>query len=55
MIIIVCVLTVRRFPNALPHPVIFEVKNTKFDKVSHCGVLEFSAPRKAAFMPQWVR
>eukprot|EP00456_Euglypha_rotunda_P062825 TRINITY_DN5302_c0_g1_i1.p1 TRINITY_DN5302_c0_g1~~TRINITY_DN5302_c0_g1_i1.p1 ORF type:complete len:573 (-),score=52.98 TRINITY_DN5302_c0_g1_i1:11-1729(-) len=44
-----------KFRGPLPSPIIFEVKNSKKStKTSHCGVLEFSAPRKAAFLPTWM-
>jgi len=38
----------------LPHPLIFEIRNVKFGRVSHCGVLEFSAPKHGAFLPKWM-
>lgn len=38
----------------MPSPLIFECTNKKFDKSTHVGVLEFAAPKRAAFMPKWV-
>lgn len=43
-----------RYSESLPSPVIFEVRNTAMDKISHCGVLEFTAPEPAAFFPRWM-
>eukprot|EP00808_Paulinella_micropora_P005333 g28077.t1 len=40
---------------SLPHPMVWELRNTSVGKISHCGVLEFSAPDKDhAFLPKWM-
>jgi hypothetical protein len=39
----------------MPYPVIFQVSNIEFEKVAHCGVLEFTSPEEAAYLPNWVR
>lgn len=39
----------------LPAPTLFEIKAVDTKKILHCGVLEFSASEKAAFIPEWVR
>jgi hypothetical protein len=39
----------------LPTPVLFEIKNVFTKVILHCGVLEFSAAERAAFLPFWVR
>lgn len=39
---------------ALPSPLIFEIRNPAIGKSSHCGVLEFTAPREEAFLPVWM-
>eukprot|EP00457_Paulinella_chromatophora_P002483 gb/GEZN01002488.1/.p1 GENE.gb/GEZN01002488.1/~~gb/GEZN01002488.1/.p1 ORF type:complete len:708 (-),score=123.57 gb/GEZN01002488.1/:292-2415(-) len=40
---------------SLPHPMIWELRNVSVGKVSHCGVLEFSATEKDhAFLPKWM-
>ncbi len=38
----------------MPSPLIFEVMNKKFGKTSHVGVLEFAAPKRAAYLPKWM-
>lgn len=38
----------------IPSPIIFEVRNPAIGKSTHCGVLEFTAPREEAFFPQWI-
>lgn len=47
--------TAVRFQHNMPHPMLFEVKNPKTNRISHCGVLEFTAPDRSAYMPLWVR
>jgi len=38
----------------LPQPLLFEIQNVKDRRISHCGVLEFSAEQSTAFLPQWM-
>eukprot|EP01083_Nonionella_stella_P133450 405700_1 len=38
----------------LPEPLLFEIKNVKYGATSHCGVLEFSADKDHAILPQWM-
>jgi hypothetical protein len=38
----------------LPHPTIFQIENFKSYRMSHCGVLEYSAHDRAAYLPKWV-
>eukprot|EP01083_Nonionella_stella_P130681 396665_1 len=40
--------------HALPEPLLFEIKNVKYGATSHCGVLEFSADKHHAILPQWM-
>eukprot|EP00474_Spongospora_subterranea_P009899 CRZ10357.1 hypothetical protein [Spongospora subterranea] len=40
--------------NPMPSPVIFKISNVVFGRVSHCGVLEFTAQDDAAFLPNWM-
>ncbi|KAA8530655.1 hypothetical protein F0562_005411 [Nyssa sinensis] len=36
-------------------PILFEIRNTNTGRVSHCGVLEFTAdPEDVVFMPEWM-
>ena len=39
-----------------PHPLIFtvSVNDSKNKRISHCGVLEFSAPERKAYFPRWM-
>ncbi|OQR98833.1 ubiquitin fusion degradation protein [Thraustotheca clavata] len=38
----------------IEYPMLFKVKNEAVNRVSHCGVLEFSAPEGSCFMPYWM-
>ncbi|MES1919741.1 hypothetical protein MHBO_001519 [Bonamia ostreae] len=38
----------------LPNPVIFRIVNKAKNKISHCGVLQFSALENSAYLPQWM-
>ena len=36
------------------YPMLFEIKNDFIGKVTHCGVLEFSAEEGWCYMPFWM-
>ncbi|KAF0689441.1 Aste57867_19113 [Aphanomyces stellatus] len=38
----------------IDYPMLFKIKNEGVDRVSHCGVLEFSAPEGSCYMPYWM-
>jgi hypothetical protein len=38
----------------MPYPMLFEIQNIKDRRISHVGVMEFSAEQSAAFLPLWV-
>ncbi|GAB5359040.1 hypothetical protein AAMO2058_000510400 [Amorphochlora amoebiformis] len=39
----------------LPSPMVFEIRNKRARRISHCGVLEFTAPDKSvAILPSWM-
>ena len=44
----------QRYTLSLPHPLIFEINNNASHRTSHCGVLEFSSPGVAAYLPHWM-
>ena len=44
----------QRYTLSLPHPLIFEINNNATHRTSHCGVLEFSSPEVAAYLPHWM-
>ena len=47
---------VQRFgERPMPQPMTFEIQNVQSRRISHCGVLEFSADQVTAFLPKWVR
>jgi hypothetical protein len=49
------VCSVRRAGNTeLPAVLCFEIKNKSNGLTAHCGVLQFTATRFAAFLPQWM-
>jgi len=35
-------------------PIIFELTNTTSNKVSHCGVMDFTADEGCAYLPRWM-
>eukprot|EP00466_Bigelowiella_natans_P017739 jgi/Bigna1/79330/fgenesh1_pg.61_\ len=39
-----------RFRHSMPSPLLFRVSNDKYGKVSHCGLVEFTAPRMCAIL-----
>ncbi|MCL7028906.1 hypothetical protein MKW94_008571 [Papaver nudicaule] len=38
----------------IDYPMLFEVRNAATERVSHCGVLEFSAEEGKIYMPYWM-
>ena len=44
----------QRYTLSLPNPLIFEINNNATHRTSHCGVLEFSSPEVAAYLPHWM-
>lgn len=38
----------------IEYPMVFEIRNPYSDRVSHCGVLEFSAEEGYVFLPDWM-
>ncbi|MCL7025773.1 hypothetical protein MKW94_001412 [Papaver nudicaule] len=38
----------------IDYPMLFEVRNAATERVSHCGVLEFSAEEGMIYMPYWM-
>jgi len=48
----------RRRHNRLPHPVVFEIEDSRVQKTEapmmHCGVLQFTAPQGQAYLPTWM-
>jgi len=38
----------------MPQPLIFQIRNDVVGRISHCGVLEFTAQDEAAFLPNWM-
>lgn len=38
----------------IEYPMVFEIRNPCSDRVSHCGVLEFSAEEGYVFLPDWM-
>ncbi|CAE6151034.1 unnamed protein product [Arabidopsis arenosa] len=38
----------------IDYPMLFELRNTSTDSVSHCGVLEFIAEEGVIYMPYWM-
>ncbi|KDO26286.1 hypothetical protein SPRG_08361 [Saprolegnia parasitica CBS 223.65] len=38
----------------IEYPMLFKIKNEAVNRVSHCGVLEFSAPEGSCYMPYWM-
>lgn len=44
----------KAYSTQLPHPIIFEIRNQKVGRTSHCGVLEFSAEERSAYLPAWM-
>lgn len=48
-------ITAQTIGTTLPHPIIFQIRNQKRGRVSHCGVLEFSGEEDdSAFLPKWM-
>lgn len=39
---------------SMPHPLVFELTNNAISRVTHAGVLEFTAPNSAAYLPSWM-
>jgi len=48
----------QRRHNRLPHPVVFEIEDSRVQKTEtpmiHCGVLQFTAPQGKAYLPTWM-
>ncbi|CAK4602319.1 unnamed protein product [Aphanomyces euteiches] len=38
----------------IDYPMLFKIKNEAVERISHCGVLEFSAPEGSCYMPYWM-
>lgn len=38
----------------IPWPLMFEIKNKKNDRITHCGVMEFIADEGCAYIPYWM-
>ena len=38
----------------IEYPMLFKLKNAKFPKETHCGVLEFIAEEGRVYVPNWV-
>jgi len=38
----------------IQYPMVFEIRNPKFPKTSHCGVMEFCAEEGTCFLPYWM-
>jgi len=36
------------------YPMLFEIRNLSIGKVSHCGVMEFTAEEGKCYMPYWM-
>jgi len=38
----------------IQYPMVFEISNPRFPKVSHCGVMEFCAEEGTCYLPYWM-
>ena len=39
-----------RFRDRMPSPLLYRIRNPKYNKVSHCGLIEFTAPERCALL-----
>lgn len=38
----------------ITYPMLFKLSNTKMNRTTHCGVLEFVADENKVYLPYWV-